>query len=247
MKEPVIHLAGPAVEVPDMLLARDGRAAAQKKLLERYHKPLLFFTQNIPGPVKTSVLIHLGFLAGIPILFQKVIDWKTGYEKYYVLDGDALRIKKIACTMEGQDRLGRLYDMDVLAEDGHKISRTDIGLPGRLCLVCSQPAQACARSRKHSVPVLVRNIHRILENFLMDRVEQALRQGLQGGGDGTIRAPTGIWTGTPLSGVLTPLCPISGRWLKKAGTGKGRTKPCLPPSGPWGRRRKRPCSGLPGM
>ena len=65
MKEPVIRLAGPAVEVPDMLLARDGRAAAQKKLLERYHRPLLFFTQNIPGPVKTSVLIHLGFLEGI--------------------------------------------------------------------------------------------------------------------------------------------------------------------------------------
>ena len=197
MKETVIRLAGPQVEVPDMLLARDGRAAAQKKLLERYRRPLLFFTQNIPGPVKTSALIHLGFLegirrlekalreAGIPILFQKVIDWKTGYEKYYVLDGDALAIKKIACAIEGQDRLGRLYDMDVLAEDGHKISRTDIGLPGRLCLVCSQPAQACARSRKHSVPVLVRNVHRVLEDFLLDWVEAALRQGLQGEVDAT--------------------------------------------------------------
>lgn len=197
MKETVIRLAGPQVEVPDMLLARDGRAAAQKKLLERYHRPLLFFTQNIPGPVKTSALIHLGFLegirrlekalreAGIPILFQKTIDWKTGYEKYYVLDGDALTIKEIACAIENRDRLGRLYDMDVLAEDGHKISRTDIGLPGRLCLVCSQPAQACARSRKHSVPVLVRNVHRVLESFLLDRVENALRQGLQGEVDAT--------------------------------------------------------------
>ena len=197
MKETIIRLAGPLVEVSDMLLARDGRAAAQKKLLERYRRPLLFFTQNIPGPVKTSALIHLGFLegirrlekalreAGIPILFQKVIDWKTGYEKYYVLDGDALAIKRIACAIEGQDRLGRLYDMDVLAEDGHKISRTDIGLPGRLCLVCSQPAQACARSRKHSVPVLVRNVHRVLEDFLLDWVEAALRQGLQGEVDAT--------------------------------------------------------------
>lgn len=30
------------VEVPDMLRARDGRALAQRKLLERFHKPLLF-------------------------------------------------------------------------------------------------------------------------------------------------------------------------------------------------------------
>ena len=197
MKDVVIRLAGPTVEVPDMLLARDGRAAAQQKLLDHFHKPLLFFTQNIPGPVKTSALIHLGFLegtrrlekaldeAGISILYQKVIDYKTGYEKYYVLDGDALAIKEIACTIENADRLGRLYDMDVLAEDGHKISRTDIGLPGRLCLVCSQPAQACARSRKHSVPVLVRNVHRVLESFVLDRVEQALRAGLQGEVDAT--------------------------------------------------------------
>ena len=197
MKDVVIRLAGPGVEVPDMLMARDGRAAAQRKLLDHFHKPLLFFTQNIPGPVKTSALIHLGFLegirrlekaleeAGIPVLYQKTIDYKTGYEKYYVLDGEALAIKKIACAIENGDRLGRLYDMDVLAEDGHKISRTDIGLPGRLCLVCSQPAQACARSRKHSVPVLVRNVHRVLETFLLDRVEQALRAGLQGEVDAT--------------------------------------------------------------
>ena len=197
MKDVVIRLAGPVVEVPDMLMARDGRAAAQRKLLDHFHKPLLFFTQNIPGPVKTSALIHLGFLegirrlekaleeAGIPVLYQKTIDYKTGYEKYYVLDGEALAIKKIACAIENGDRLGRLYDMDVLAEDGHKISRTDIGLPGRLCLVCSQPAQACARSRKHSVPVLVRNVHRVLETFLLERVEQALRAGLQGEVDAT--------------------------------------------------------------
>ena len=89
------------VEVPDMLRARDGRALAQRKLLERFHKPLLFFTMNIPGPQKVSPLIRIGFEegvrrlekalvgAGIPILFHKVIDYKTGYEKYYVLDGTA--------------------------------------------------------------------------------------------------------------------------------------------------------------
>ena len=197
MKETIIKGAGPQVEVPDMLWARDGRVAAQKRLLERYRKPLLCFTLNIPGPVKTSYLIHLGFLegtrrleaalkeAGLPVLYAKDIQAKTGYEKHYVIDGPVLDIKKISSAIENQDRLGRLFDMDVLAVDGHKVSRTDIGLPGRLCLVCSQPAQACARSRKHSVPVLVRNVHRILENFLFDYVEQALRLGLQGEVDAT--------------------------------------------------------------
>ena len=45
--------------------------------------------------------------------------------------------------------------------------------------------QACARSRKHSVPVLVRNVHRVLETFLLDRWSRPLRAGLQGEVDAT--------------------------------------------------------------
>ena len=54
-----------AVEVEDMLRARDGRVLAQRKLLERYHKPLLFFTMNIPGPRKVSPLVRIGFEEGV--------------------------------------------------------------------------------------------------------------------------------------------------------------------------------------
>jgi holo-ACP synthase/triphosphoribosyl-dephospho-CoA synthase len=180
------------VEVPDMLRARDGRVMAQKKLIEKFQKPLLFFTMNIPGPQKVSPLVRRGFLegvrrlelalgeAGIGIVYEKVIDYKTGYEKYYVLDGDPKEIKRISSGLENQDRLGRLFDMDVLDVDGRKISRTELGLPGRTCFVCSQPAQACARSRKHTVPVLVRNVHRILENFILDSAQVFMRDALEG-------------------------------------------------------------------
>ena len=46
--------------------------------------------------------------------------------------------------------LGRLLDIDVIAPDGGKISRTEIGLPARRCLLCGNPAPVCARSRAHS-------------------------------------------------------------------------------------------------
>jgi holo-ACP synthase/triphosphoribosyl-dephospho-CoA synthase len=180
------------VEVPDMLRARDGRVMAQHQLLERFHKPLLFFTMNIPGPVKISPLIRLGFNEGvrrvelalreaeIPIVFEKVIDYKTGFEKYYVLDGDVRKIKHLTSALENQDRLGRLFDMDVLDVDGRKLSRQELGLPGRTCFVCSQPAQVCARSRRHTVPVLVRNVHRILEDFVLNTVEVFMEEALMG-------------------------------------------------------------------
>lgn len=191
-KEPCIHQPGETVEVTDMLQARDGRAAAQKKLLLAYGQPLLCFTMNIPGPIKTSLLIRLGFLEGIrrlenaltkaeiPILYTKRIAYKTGYEQYYVLKGDAREIKKIAARIENQDRVGRLFDMDVLDVDGRKLSRTELGMPGRLCLVCDEAAQVCARSRKHAVPVLVRKIHRTLWEMLQGWTEKALLDGLLG-------------------------------------------------------------------
>lgn len=180
------------VEVPDMLRARDGRALAQRKLLERFHKPLLFFTMNIPGPQKVSPLIRIGFEegvrrlekalvgAGIPILFHKVIDYKTGYEKYYVLDGAAGTVKDIAARLENEDRLGRLFDMDVLDTNGRKLSREELGLPERRCFVCSEPAKGCARSRKHSLPVLIRNVERILTDFVLSHTQDSMKEALLG-------------------------------------------------------------------
>ncbi|MDY2738688.1 MAG: triphosphoribosyl-dephospho-CoA synthase CitG [Acidaminococcus sp.] len=180
------------VEVPDMLRARDGRALAQRKLLERFHKPLLFFTMNIPGPQKVSPLIRMGFeegvrrleealaKAGIPILFQKVIDYKTGYEKYYVLGGAAGTVKEIAAQLENEDPLGRLFDMDVLDTDGRKLSREELGLPERRCFVCSEPAKGCARSRRHSLPVLIRNVERILNGFVLSHTRDEMEEALLG-------------------------------------------------------------------
>ena len=45
------------VSLQDILLAREQRVAKQKELLTKYNCPLVSFTMNIAGPVKTSPLI----------------------------------------------------------------------------------------------------------------------------------------------------------------------------------------------
>ena len=52
-------------------------------------------------------------------------------KKYYVLDGAAGTVKDIAARLENEDRLGRLFDMDVLDTNGRKLSREELGLPER--------------------------------------------------------------------------------------------------------------------
>ena len=51
-------LAGEVVALEEMLAAREARAWRQQFFLQKYHAPLLSFTLNIPGPVKTNPVLR---------------------------------------------------------------------------------------------------------------------------------------------------------------------------------------------
>lgn len=178
------------VSVADMLAARDLRVAEQQALLRKYHNTLICFTMNIPGPVKVTSLVKQGFNTGcraiekslnnfsIPILAQKFTREKTGWEAYYVVDKNPREIKGLMTEIENANSLGRLFDIDVLQNNGEKISREEIGQRGRLCLVCSKPAQECARSRAHSLEVLTKHVRKILADNLLNQVGELAKAAL---------------------------------------------------------------------
>ena len=58
-------LSGIPVELSAMLAAREERARQQDAWLKQYQCPLLSFTLNIPGPVKTSPALRRAFVKGI--------------------------------------------------------------------------------------------------------------------------------------------------------------------------------------
>ena len=167
-------LSGIPVELPAMLAAREERAARQAAWLEKYAVPLLSFTLNIPGPVKTSPDLRHAFEAGLAVLEDALgaaglfptarteIHAPTGDEGLLAIDSDAETIKEIATRIEEEHPLGRLFDMDVLSADGTKLSRS---VPRR-CLLCTEQAQNCARSRRHSIAELTAEIERLLATYL---------------------------------------------------------------------------------
>ena len=153
------------VTLQDILLAREERVAKQKELLEAYHCPLISFTMNIAGPVKTSPLIERGFREGLkhlkslPIVAKEVVYKDTGCEGYFAVDMDAARLKATCTKIEEATPLGRLFDMDVLDVDGNKLDR-----PGqRGCIVCGAPGRGCAATRAHCVAELQEATNRILQ------------------------------------------------------------------------------------
>ena len=157
----------------EILAARENRARKQKDLLSRFQKPLLCFSMNIPGPEKCNADISVGFTVGNLLLQEKLSPTKllhfekhqshAGCEAYYVVDMDAQTLKQIAIEIENTDPIGRLFDMDVLDEQGQHISRTDYGFAPRKCLICQQDARICARSRNHGLNVLIKRTNELLE------------------------------------------------------------------------------------
>ncbi len=148
------------VTLQQVLQAREDRVARQKQFLQKHNCPLIIFTMNIAGPVKTCPLIERGFYAGLQML-EKVLPAEavqanyvhkahTGWEGYFSVDLPADVLKNLCTKLEEATALGRLFDMDVLDTAGKKLERSSL----RGCLVCGKPGRACAAGRLHSVEQL---------------------------------------------------------------------------------------------
>ena len=144
------------VTLQAVLAARDARAAAQRRLLAAWGRPLLSVTMNIAGPVKRSALIDFTFRdavealeerLGPDLLLEERTEAAAGLEALLVCKRDAGALKELAVELETARPAGRLCDLDVIAPDGRKLSRET----PRTCLVCGGPAAPCARSRAHGL------------------------------------------------------------------------------------------------
>ena len=167
-------MTGKEVSLMEMLDARELRVHRQLSLQQKYASVLICFTMNIAGPVKNNRLIYRAFeygcdilrhqlvSAGIECLHQECYCENTGNVCYYCVKGNAVEIKKITVEIENNLSVGRLFDMDVLDENGNHIERMEIGESPRTCLLCGNRAKECARSRTHSVAELKQTTKELL-------------------------------------------------------------------------------------
>ena len=75
-------------------------------------------------------------------------------------------LKRRMTGIEQDHPLGRLADLDVLGRGDaapRSVSRTELGLPPRRCLICDGEAKACARSRAHTVYEMQEKIAEIIQ------------------------------------------------------------------------------------
>lgn len=153
-----------------MLARREARVERRRDVLACHGRPVVSLTLVTPGPVKdtaearfvfgVAVAAIRGLLAdgGLPVAVVEERLLATGPEALIVVAADPRVLKRLLVGLEEGHPLGRLWDVDVVAPDGHGIGRAALGLPARACLVCAEPAHACARARRHPLGELQRAI-----------------------------------------------------------------------------------------
>ncbi len=165
---------GIQVELQEVLDSREFRKFKQAELLNRFACPIISFTLAIAGPVKVFPLSIRAFDSGvslikdgcsrnkIQILHFEELHENTGYEAFFAVQGCEYDIKRIMIDIEESHPIGRLLDIDVISPSGVKISRTDLGKRERCCILCTETASVCARSRAHPLEEVVTRQHGIL-------------------------------------------------------------------------------------
>jgi holo-ACP synthase len=172
------QLAGPEVALEALLSAREARAATRARLVRETRRPVVTVTVVMPGPVKDCRLSRVVFAAAgeaVSDLFQahgwlcrivRSAQPVTGPEALIEVAADARLLKAALVEIEESHSLGRLFDLDVTAGDGEAISRSDLLLAPRRCLICDRPAKECGRSRAHSVDELLSHMEATVDDWL---------------------------------------------------------------------------------
>ena len=98
-------MQGIEVGIDEILICREKRVAIQNEMIKKYRNPVISFTMNIPGPIKTNDEIKKAFDIGKNLILEKLkennieileiqeLNENTGNELFISVDSQAEKIK----------------------------------------------------------------------------------------------------------------------------------------------------------
>ena len=165
------------ITLEQLLASREERWQLQSQLLQQHGDcTLVCLTVIMPGKVKRnhqSLVVAKSATEALkaafePYTIERMIerDLMTGYETYALVHVSPLEAKRMACAIEDSHPLGRLFDMDIIDNQVQPVSRHEVGLPPRRCLLCDNEARFCMRNHTHTMQELHQRIHEMIDRYV---------------------------------------------------------------------------------
>ncbi|GAA2183699.1 triphosphoribosyl-dephospho-CoA synthase CitG [Brooklawnia cerclae] len=153
------------VRLAEVLADRDARRRDQMALGRDFGWPVLSLTMIAPGPVKRTTDLDRSFDLAVTASTLSIASrgWTirgraerrgpVGTSFLAAVDAHPVALKAAMVAVEDAHPHGRLWDLDVVVENG-PVPRSLVGRTPRRCLVCEQPARYCSRARTHPLDQL---------------------------------------------------------------------------------------------
>ncbi|MBO4871599.1 MAG: citrate lyase holo-[acyl-carrier protein] synthase [Muribaculaceae bacterium] len=164
------------ITLDQLLASRENRHEKQMALLSDHPSlTLVCLTVIMPGAVKRnshSLIVANAALTAVLECFRttlvdvEVRDLATGYEAYVLTSLSNNDAKRLACKIEDEHPLGRLFDLDIITASGEPLARTSIGLSPRKCLLCDNEARFCMRNHSHTQAEIQQAIDMMIEQYV---------------------------------------------------------------------------------
>lgn len=161
--------------ISNLLDDKEARWRTAVGLARRWSKPVVVGTVVTPGPDKLGEAAGLIFAEMTAALSDRVVDckWLIHHREIgrgaagpsvmlVVSESNPGAVKAQMAALEETHPLGRLFDLDVYGFEGRPISRQDLGIAPRRCLLCGGDVQECRRTGRHTLSELQTEIGRML-------------------------------------------------------------------------------------
>ncbi|KEI04993.1 citrate lyase holo-[acyl-carrier protein] synthase [Clostridium botulinum] len=143
----------------DLSEYRKERMMLQHKLIKKYKMPLLsiifnYMNEKVTNEVTFNIVKCIEYIIAdifSPyIFFHLSREGAEGYNAIFIINRDALELKKISIEIEEKHVLGKCVDIEIYDNDLKKMERQMLGYSKRKCYLCNGDMRKCIENRNHN-------------------------------------------------------------------------------------------------